>query len=147
MKKHFYFLVCILFFLFASCKTLFFKNNFVYSISQVELKENNLDFLFQNYSKEKITKLTVYFELEKIDFSQEFSQPIIFEQTFELALESQQSVMLCVQLSQILEKVVFEEEDLDLSAQEFLTPVRIYAKEIIFESGQVWKDTNGNYCF
>lgn len=147
MKKHFYFLVCILFFLFASCKTLFFKNNFVYSISQVELKENNLDFLFQNYSKEKITKLTVYFELEKIDFSQEFSQPIIFEQTFELALESQQSVMLCVQLSQILEKVAFEEEDLDLSAQEFLTPVRIYAKEIIFESGQVWKDTNGNYCF
>lgn len=147
MKKHFYFLVCILFFLFASCKTFFFKNNFVYSISQVELKENNLDFLFQNYSKEKITKLTVYFELEKIDFSQEFSQPIIFEQTFELALESQQSVMLCVQLSQILEKVVFEEEDLDLSAQEFLTPVRIYAKEIIFESGQVWKDTNGNYCF
>ncbi len=147
MKKHFYFLVCILFFLFASCKTLFFKNNFVYSISQVELKENNLDFLFQNYSKEKITKLTVYFELEKIDFSQEFSQPIIFEQTFELALESQQSVMLCMQLSQILEKVAFEEEDLDLSAQEFLTPVRIYAKEIIFESGQVWKDTNGNYCF
>lgn len=147
MKKHFYFLVCILFFLFASCKTLFFKNNFVYSISQVELKENNLDFLFQNYSKEKITKLTVYFELEKIDFSQEFFQPIIFEQTFELALESQKSIMLCVQLSQILEKVAFEEEDLDLSAQEFLTPVRIYAKEIVFESEQVWKDTNGNYCF
>lgn len=131
------------------------SGGFVYSLRNVELKDEQLLFSFKNCSKNKIKSFTVYCEFSDYASGDENIDTCGLEKTFTVDILPGERMDFSIELK-TFEKLETEYEDfLEKLDCENIYVDRIYAKEIVFEtinednskSNLFWKDPYGSWYF
>lgn len=127
----------------------------VYSLREVELRDQQILFSLKNCSDKKIINFTVYFEFSGWENGDVNLDELGFEKTFYADIESGERIDFSILLKDFEKlETIYEDFWGDL-AEKNIYIARIYAKEIVFEtinednskSNLFWKDPYGSWYF